>query len=57
MYDALCGTEVRLWCEAEKKRKSASHKNKPSKRQAIRDEVEELFAELQEKHGSKYCAA
>ena len=29
----------------------------PSKRQAIRDEVDEIFADLQDKHGSTYTAA
>ena len=40
------------------KRKDDINANKPiPKRQAIREEVEEIFASLQEKHGSTFSAA
>ena len=41
-----------------KKRKTDDASSKPpSKRQAIRDEVDEIYADLQDKHGSTYTAA
>ena len=69
MYQQLCGTEANLWCDGlpdsndvasdslGKKRKSTNQDGRVSKRQAIREEVDELFEELKEKHGSKYTAA
>ncbi len=64
--------EINIWClgrgedtdsaqNAAKKRKHDSTENSSSgstsKRQAIRDEVEEIFATLQKKHGSTHTAA
>ena len=66
MYDMFSkNAEICLWCEGcndsycgnSKKRKNDSVSDKPiSKRQAIREEVEEIFATLQEKHGSTFSA-
>jgi len=65
--------EISLWClgpEKEDGTTSGSNTNignklnlpnaddkQGSKRQAIRDEVEDIFASLKEKHGSTYNAA
>ena len=68
MYEQHSGSEVSLWCQGKhddadtptdtgNKRKASSQDPRPLKRQAIRDEVDELFAVLQEKHGSTYTAA
>ena len=68
MYDQLSGTKATLRCEGQidpdqecdslgKKRKSSLGGRPISKRQAIREEVDEIFANLQEKHGSRYSAA
>ena len=62
--------ELNIWCvggnqdeneepdgaSASKKRKCDQGTQKPSKRQAIREEVEEIFTELKEKYESKYSA-
>ena len=66
MYsDHSNSTEISIWCDGiddsqgiGSKRKATTNKEeRPSKRQAIREEVDELFAQLQEKHGSEYTAA
>lgn len=53
--------EIILWCEGQsltssKRRKDVQDGSKP-KRQAIQDEVNDIFIELQEKHGSEYTPA
>ena len=62
--------ELNIWCvgdnqdeneepagaSASKKRKCDQDTQKPSKRQAIREEVEEIFTELKEKYESKYSS-
>ncbi len=67
MYKELSGHDISLWCEGKheddvdaatgSKRKAVSQEPRPSKRHAIREEVDDLFAELQEKHGSHFTAA
>ena len=73
MYDAHSkdyDQEIGMWCQGReqddiectsgsgRKRKTDNASFKPpSKRQAIRDEVEEIYADLREKHGSNYTAA
>ena len=73
MYDAHSkdyDQEIGMWCQGReqddiectsgsgRKRKTDNASSKPpSKRQAIRDEVEEIYANLREKHSSNYTAA
>ena len=66
MYsDHSNSSEISLWCDGiddtqgigSKRRAPINREERPSKRQAIREEVDELFTQLQEKHGSEYTAA
>ena len=56
-------SEISFWCDGiddsqgiDSKRKATTNREElPSKRQAVREEVDELFTQLREKHG--YTAA
>ena len=71
MYKLYGYGPVNMWCHGDgyddesentvhsgtKRHSTEDNLTKPSKRQAIREEVEEIFSELQEKHSSAYTPA